>query len=137
MFVGNVLTRQASGDLGPNRVVERPHVIFNAATATNVMYMHIDNTTYSERRAGVATSPSVCGQYTYRGSCKPTGHDSLDDTLFLRGRQARRSGVGLAILPGSLSPSTATCSATAVLHGSRGLTEDLVVSQSSLRGASR
>ena len=49
------------------------------------MYMHIDNTSYSERRAGVATSSSVCGSYTYRGSSKPLGHDSLDDNLFLDG----------------------------------------------------
>jgi hypothetical protein len=84
-FVANVLTRQASGDLGPNRVVERPHVIYNASTATYVMYMHIDNSGYSERKAGVATSGSVCGSYTYRGSFKPLGHDSLDDNLFLDG----------------------------------------------------
>jgi hypothetical protein len=87
-FVANVLTRQASGDLGPNRVVERPHVIYNASTATYVMYMHIDNSNYSERRAGVATSSSVCGNYTYRGSFKPLGHDSLDDNLFLDGGTA-------------------------------------------------
>jgi hypothetical protein len=84
-FVRNVLTLQASGDLGPNRIVERPHVIYNASTSTYVMYMHIDNTSYSERRAGVATSSSVCGSYTYRGSSKPLGHDSLDDNLFLDG----------------------------------------------------
>jgi hypothetical protein len=84
-FVGNVLTRQASGDLGPNRIVERPHVIANPTTGQYVMYMHIDNTSYTERRAGVATSSSVCGSYTYRGSFKPLGHDSLDDTLFLDG----------------------------------------------------
>jgi hypothetical protein len=84
-FVANVLTRQASGDLGPNRVVERPHVIFNASTGLYVMYMHIDNSNYSERKAGVATSSSVCGSYTYRGSFKPLGHDSLDDNLFLDG----------------------------------------------------
>ncbi|WUH89562.1 RICIN domain-containing protein [Streptomyces sp. NBC_00433] len=82
-FVRNVLTRQSSGDLGPNRVVERPHVIYNASTSTYVMYMHIDNSSYSERKAGVATSSSVCGAYTYRGSSKPLGHDSLDDNLFL------------------------------------------------------
>ncbi|WP_433303443.1 ricin-type beta-trefoil lectin domain protein [Actinoplanes sp. CA-030573] len=87
-FVGNVLTRQSSGDLGPNRVVERPHVIYNASTATYVMYMHIDNSGYSERKAGVATSSSVCGTYTYRGSFKPLGHDSLDDNLFLDGSTA-------------------------------------------------
>jgi hypothetical protein len=84
-FVANVLARQASGDLGPNRVVERPHVIYNASTATYVMYLHIDNSGYSERKAGVATSGSVCGSYTYRGSSKPLGHDSLDDNLFLDG----------------------------------------------------
>jgi hypothetical protein len=84
-FVANVLTRQGSGDLGPNRIVERPHVIYNAATSTYVMYMHIDNSGYSERKTGVATSSSVCGSYQYRGSFKPAGHDSLDDNLFLDG----------------------------------------------------
>jgi hypothetical protein len=84
-FVRNVLTRQSSGDLGPNRVVERPHVIYNSSTSTYVMYMHIDNSNYTERKAGVATSSSVCGAYTYRGSFKPAGHDSLDDNLFLDG----------------------------------------------------
>src|SRR5258708_22766146 len=84
-FVRNVLTRQSSGDLGPNRIVERPHVIFNSSTSTYVMYMHIDNTSYSERKAGVAISSSVCGSYTYRGSFKPLGHDSQDDNLFLDG----------------------------------------------------
>jgi hypothetical protein len=84
-FVRNVLTRQASGDLGPNRIIERPHVIYNSSTSTYVMYMHVDNTNYSERKAGVAISSSVCGSYTYRGSFKPLGHDSLDDNLFLDG----------------------------------------------------
>ncbi|MFB9236697.1 ricin-type beta-trefoil lectin domain protein [Plantactinospora siamensis] len=84
-FVANVLTRQGSGDLGPNRIVERPHVIHNSATGTYVMYMHIDNSSYTDRRAGVATSGSVCGNYTYRGGFKPLGHDSLDDNLFLDG----------------------------------------------------
>jgi hypothetical protein len=84
-FVRNLLSQQSSGDLGPNRIVERPHVIYNAATSTYVIYMHIDNSNYSERKAGVATSSSVCGAYTYRGSSKPLGHDSLDDNLFLDG----------------------------------------------------
>jgi sucrose-6-phosphate hydrolase SacC (GH32 family) len=84
-FVNNVLTRQASGDLGPNRVIERPHVIYNSSTSQFVMYMHVDNSNYTDRKAGVATSSSVCGSYAYRGSMKPLGHDSLDDTLFQDG----------------------------------------------------
>jgi hypothetical protein len=84
-FVNNVLTLQSSGDLGPNRVIERPHVIYNDATSQFVMYMHVDSSNYSDRKAGVATSSSVCGSYAYRGSMKPLGHDSLDDTLFQDG----------------------------------------------------
>ena len=84
-LVGNALTRQASGDLGPNRVIERPHVIYNASTSQFVMYMHVDNSSYTDRKAGVATSSSVCGSYTYRESTKPLGHDSLYDTLFQDG----------------------------------------------------
>ncbi len=84
-FVNNVLTQQASGDLGPNRIVERPHVIYNSSTAKYVMWMHIDSTGYSDRRAGTASSSTVCGNYTYHGSVKPLSHDSLDDTLFQDG----------------------------------------------------
>jgi len=84
-FVSNVLTRQASGDLGPNRIIERPHVIYNSSTSQFVMYMHVDSSDYTDRKAGVATSSTVCGSYTYRGSMKPLGHDSLDDTLFQDG----------------------------------------------------
>ena len=40
-------------------------------------FQSIDNSRYSERKAGVATSGSACGSYTYRGSFKPLGHDSL------------------------------------------------------------
>jgi hypothetical protein len=64
-FVNELLTLQSSGDLGPNRVVERPHVLYNDATSTYVMWMHIDDSSYAEARAGVATSSSICGDYTY------------------------------------------------------------------------
>jgi len=82
-FVANVLTRQKSGDLGPNRVIERPKVIFNPATKQYVMYMHVDDPGHTVTKVGVATSPTVCGSYTYRGSFKPQGNISLDITLFV------------------------------------------------------
>ena len=84
-FVSNALTLQASGDLGPNRIIERPHVIYNSLTSQYVMYMHVNNSSYTDRKAGVATCSSVCGSYSYQGSVKPLGHDSLDDTLFQDG----------------------------------------------------
>jgi len=60
-FRKNVLTRQMSGDLGPNRVVERPKVIYNEQTGRYVMYLHIDDITYTEAKVGRATSTEVCG----------------------------------------------------------------------------
>jgi hypothetical protein len=81
-YQGQALSRQDSGDLGPNRVVERPKVIYNASTSTYVMYMHIDSRTYGDARVGVATSSTPCGPYTYRGSFRPMGNLSRDIGLF-------------------------------------------------------
>ncbi|MEV5434691.1 RICIN domain-containing protein [Streptomyces sp. NPDC052682] len=81
-YQGQALSRQAGGDLGPSRIVERPKVIYNASTSTYVMYMHIDSTNYSEAKVGVATSSTPCGPYTYRGSFRPLGNLSRDLGLF-------------------------------------------------------
>lgn len=81
-FVNNTLSLQPSGDLGPNRVVERPKILYNASTHMYVMYMHIDDPKYAEAKVGVATSSTVCGNYTYRGSFRPLGFQSRDIGLF-------------------------------------------------------
>ncbi|KAF8320299.1 Arabinanase/levansucrase/invertase [Clavulina sp. PMI_390] len=81
-YVGTPLTLQSSGDLGPNRVVERPKIIYNSSTGKYVMWMHIDNSSYGEAKVGVATSSSVCGSYTYLGSWQPLGFQSRDIGLF-------------------------------------------------------
>ncbi len=81
-FHHNVLALQSSGDLGPNRIVERPKVIYNALTHNYVMYLHIDNTNYSEAKVGVAVSKTVDGNYTYVGSYNPRGNESRDMTVF-------------------------------------------------------
>jgi hypothetical protein len=79
---GQALSRQGSGDLGPNRIVERPKVIYNASTATYVMYLHIDSPSYGDAKVGVATSSTPCGPYSYRGSFRPLGFQSRDLGLF-------------------------------------------------------
>ncbi|KAJ5461253.1 uncharacterized protein N7458_002805 [Penicillium daleae] len=81
-FVGELLSLESSGDLGPNRIVERPKVIYNEATSTYVMWMHIDNSSYGEAKTGVATGSSVCGKYNYLGSFQPLGFQSRDMGLF-------------------------------------------------------
>ena len=81
-FENKILTLQASGDLGPSRVVERPHVIYNDATKKWVLWMHIDSSNYGEAKAGVATCSSVCGNYNYVGSVQPLGFQSRDMNVF-------------------------------------------------------
>ncbi|KAK9413100.1 putative Glycosyl hydrolase [Seiridium unicorne] len=81
-YVGALLSQTSSGDLGPNRVVERPKVIYNSSTKKYVLYAHIDSSDYSEAKVGVATSDSVCGKYSYLGSWRPLGYQSRDLGLF-------------------------------------------------------
>ncbi|KAF2740302.1 Arabinanase/levansucrase/invertase [Polyplosphaeria fusca] len=82
-YEGALLSRQTSGDLGPNRVVERPKVIYNKSTKQYVLWMHIDSSNYGEAKVGVATGSSVCGQYTYKGSFRPLNFESRDSGLFV------------------------------------------------------
>jgi glycosyl hydrolase family 43/ricin-type beta-trefoil lectin protein len=81
-YQGVALAKQSSGDLGPSRIVERPKVIYNSSTGKYVMYMHIDNMSYSEAKVGVADSSTPCGPYTYLGSSQPLGFQSRDIGLF-------------------------------------------------------
>ncbi|KAH7186591.1 glycosyl hydrolase [Fusarium oxysporum] len=82
-YEGAALTRQESGDLGPERVVERPKVIFNKSTRKYVMWMHIDDPVYSHALVGVATGDTVNGQFSYHGSFRPMGCASRDMGVFV------------------------------------------------------
>lgn len=82
-YEGALLSRTGSGDLGPNRVIERPKVVFNKATNKYVLYMHIDSSNYGEAKVGVATGSTVCGKFDYKGSFQPLGFQSRDQGLFV------------------------------------------------------
>ena len=82
-YEGALLTRGSDGDLGPNRVVERPKVIRHPDTGAYVLYLHIDSSNYGEAKVGVATGDSVCGRYEYRGSFRPLGRVSRDIGTFV------------------------------------------------------
>jgi hypothetical protein len=81
-YVGALVSRGTSGDLGPNRVVERPKVMYNSRTRKFVLYMHIDSSNYKEAKVGVATSDTVCGKYIYHRSFQPLGKQSRDMGVF-------------------------------------------------------
>lgn len=81
-FRNNVLTQSSHSELAVANI-ERPKVIYNSSTGQFVMWMHKENgRDYGEARAAVATSSTVDGNYTYRGSFRPLNHMSRDITLF-------------------------------------------------------
>ncbi|MEU7826647.1 RICIN domain-containing protein [Catellatospora sp. NPDC049133] len=81
-FRNNVLTQSSAAELGVANI-ERPKVIYNAATGKYVMWMHKENgSDYGEARAAVAVGDTVDGSYTYQGSFRPLGHMSRDITIY-------------------------------------------------------
>lgn len=69
-------------DLHKKNVLERPKVIYNEASGKYVMWMHIDDATYSKASVGVAVSDSPTGPFEYLHSMRPNGFDSRDMTVF-------------------------------------------------------
>ncbi|MBC2906511.1 RICIN domain-containing protein [Streptomyces cupreus] len=83
-FRNHVLTEATDPELATANI-ERPKVMYNAATGKFVMWMHKENgVDYSEARAAVAVSDTVDGDYTWQGSFRPLGqHMSRDITVFV------------------------------------------------------
>nr|WSZ99176.1 RICIN domain-containing protein [Streptomyces sp. NBC_00857] len=82
-FRKHVLTQATAPELADANI-ERPKVVYNATTRQFVMWMHKESATdYSQARAAVATSSTVDGDYTWKGSFRPLDvHMSRDITLF-------------------------------------------------------
>jgi hypothetical protein len=65
---GIILPQQASGELGPTRKGERPHIIKCPSTGEFVLYAHAASEDYStDREVVYATSTTVNGKYSYKG----------------------------------------------------------------------
>ncbi len=68
-FEKMILPVQPSGQLGPNRKGERPHIIKCPATGEFVLYAHSADLTYQvDKEVVYATSPTVNGVYSFKGS---------------------------------------------------------------------
>ncbi|HTG65273.1 MAG TPA: family 43 glycosylhydrolase [Flavobacterium sp.] len=66
-FEKMALPVQKSGNLGPNRVGERPKVMKCPKTGEYIMYMHADDLNYKDQYVGYATSKTINGEYTFQG----------------------------------------------------------------------
>ncbi|GAA0148064.1 glycosidase [Lithospermum erythrorhizon] len=87
-FEGIVLSADEKNkfhDLHKSNVLERPKVIYNIDTGKYVMWMHIDNGTYTKASIGVAISYSPRGPFSYLYSKRPHGFESRDMTIFKDG----------------------------------------------------
>ena len=68
---GIILPQQPSGELGPNRKGERPHIIKCPATGEFVLYAHAASSDYqTDKEVVYATSATVNGKYEYKGPLK-------------------------------------------------------------------
>jgi beta-xylosidase len=59
---------------GQRLSVERPKVIFNARTKKFVMWMHVEHGGYAYARAGIATSDSPAGPFTFLQAIRPVAN---------------------------------------------------------------
>lgn len=81
--LGNsILTKNSATELNSSKI-ERPKVIYNAATNKYVLWAHYENgTDYGLARVAVATSSTPDGSFTYQGSFRPLDYESRDMTVF-------------------------------------------------------
>jgi hypothetical protein len=73
-----------NSDIVKGCILERPKVLFNEKTRLYVMWFHLElkDKGYSAARAGVATSKSPTGPYTFVRDFRPDGEMSRDMTLY-------------------------------------------------------
>lgn len=71
-------------DIADGAVIERPKVLYNAATRRYVMWFHLERAGngYKDARVGVAVADAPAGPYRYLSSFQPNGQQSRDMTLF-------------------------------------------------------
>ncbi|HYQ05343.1 MAG TPA: hypothetical protein VER96_42010 [Polyangiaceae bacterium] len=68
---GIVLPQQASGELGPKRKGERPHIIKCPSSGEFVLFAHAASEDYqADKEVVYATSATVNGKYAYKGPLK-------------------------------------------------------------------
>ena len=78
------VSEDPDSDIVKGSIIERPKVLFNEKTQLYVMWFHLElkGKGYSAARAGVATSKSPTGPYTFVRDFRPDGEMSRDMTLY-------------------------------------------------------
>ncbi|MGW9111668.1 family 43 glycosylhydrolase [Microbacterium sp. NPDC055683] len=82
-FEGNSL-EAGSGELGPDRIVERPKVLRHP-DGRWIMIVHLDTAEYVTARIGFAVADNPVGPYAFHGSERPLGNESRDIGVYQEG----------------------------------------------------
>jgi hypothetical protein len=84
-FEGNVLEAEGQDPVSPlhtSKVCERPKVIYNCRNNNFVLWIHLDNESYSFARAGVAVGDSPYGPFHFLAARHVNRTDCRDMTVF-------------------------------------------------------
>lgn len=78
------VSQDPASDIVKGCIMERPKVLYNEKTHLYVMWFHLElkDKGYGAARAGVATSTSPTGPYTFVRDFRPDGEMSRDMTLY-------------------------------------------------------
>ncbi|KAF2839965.1 carbohydrate-binding module family 35 protein [Patellaria atrata CBS 101060] len=68
--------------ISPERIIQRPKVVYSAGTGKYHMWWHADNSTYGWLLQGLAQSDNITGPYNFVNATAPLGNWSQDFGLF-------------------------------------------------------
>ncbi|KAI5198828.1 carbohydrate-binding module family 35 protein [Aureobasidium subglaciale EXF-2481] len=68
--------------IAPDKIIQRPKVLYNANDDQYHMHWHADNSTYGWLLQGLAISPNITGPYTFLNATAPFGNWSQDFGTF-------------------------------------------------------
>lgn len=78
----SAVTDDESSPLHPTKVAERPKVIYNEKNDNFVMWLHLDDKSYTFAGVGIAVSDSPTGPFRLIAAKQPNRQDSRDMTIF-------------------------------------------------------
>eukprot|EP01113_Clastostelium_recurvatum_P029894 TRINITY_DN3617_c0_g1_i3.p1 TRINITY_DN3617_c0_g1~~TRINITY_DN3617_c0_g1_i3.p1 ORF type:complete len:259 (-),score=46.84 TRINITY_DN3617_c0_g1_i3:317-1024(-) len=81
IYVANI-SQVANVPCAASYIIERPKVLYNEASETFVMWMHLDNDQYTLAHTAVAISKTPAGPFKYVSNFAPNNLESRDMTVF-------------------------------------------------------
>lgn len=83
-FEGKIIKNgETHPDLGTNRFIERPKIMYNKETGKYVIWCHWEGANYGASEAGVFFADKITGPYKFHSGERPLGIKSRDCNVFV------------------------------------------------------